>query len=146
MNYYDLSYSFIAKLKSMGKGRRGTAMYSTTSSNAKNVTVRVVVGPKGSGTGALVGRGGGLRVVSFKVEDYVLAALDRLAKELGTSRSELIRLGIAVILAIFNDNGEARRLLEQLREQLKELEEKVNLIEEDVEWLKGLLHEHIGPI
>ncbi len=116
-------------------------MYSTTSSNAKNVTVRVVVGPKGSGTGAPVGRDGGLRVVSFKVEDYVLAALDKLAEQLGTSRSELIRLGVAVILALFDDNGEARRLLEQLRE----LEERVNSIEEDLEWLKGVVHDHVGP-
>ena len=126
-------------------------MYSITSSNSKSITVRVVEVSRSSGAPVVAripikddedGWPGRLRVVTFKVEDYVLAALDRLAEQLKTPRSELIRLGIAVILAIFSDGGEARRLLEQLRE----LEEKVDSIEEDVEWLKGVLHDHIGPI
>ncbi len=130
-------------------------MYSIRITHDKSLTVRLVDARvkqpgRGSGTGAPVTASipvndgdewpGRLRIVSFKIEDYVLAALDKLAEQLGTSRSELIRLGVAVILAIFN-NGEARRLLEQLRE----LEERVNSIEEDLEWLKGVVHDHVGP-
>ena len=42
-----------------------------------------------------------LRVITFKLDPYTIEKLDKLAKDLGLDRSDLIRLGIMVIIHIF---------------------------------------------
>jgi len=45
-----------------------------------------------------------MRIVTIKIEEYLLKDLDKLAKEQGCYRSELIRLAIQLLLKLY-ENG-----------------------------------------
>ncbi|MCD6487786.1 MAG: ribbon-helix-helix domain-containing protein [Desulfurococcales archaeon] len=56
-----------------------------------------------------------MRVVTFKMDDYLLEKLDRIARRTGKSRSELLREGVELVIEKYDRSLFGKSTVEAIR-------------------------------